>query len=52
MMLYNAKMIRKLKKCFKVYDRIKEKTQRKKTTVKKDRVKDSIKNGKSAKIKY
>jgi len=29
--LYNAKTIRELKKCFKVYDRIKEKVQWKKT---------------------
>lgn len=47
MMLYNARTLRNLKKCLEVYDRVKEKTQRRKIT-KKDSDKDSAKETKNA----
>ncbi|KYN50047.1 hypothetical protein ALC62_00074, partial [Cyphomyrmex costatus] len=43
-LLYNAETIRELKKCFEVYDRIKEKGQQRKTTTKKDSAKDNTKD--------
>jgi len=42
--LYSAKSIRELKKCFEIYDRIKERGQRRKTTAKKDSTKDHTKD--------
>lgn len=43
-MLYNAGTIRELKKCFEIYDRAKEKRQRRKTAAKKDGVKNGTKD--------
>lgn len=46
-MLYNAKTLRELKKLFEVYDHMKEKMQRKKTSTRKDGTKENIKDAKN-----